>query len=512
MKRTDLVTPNEDICLILEGTYPYVKGGVSTWVHDIVSNLEEFSFHLFFVGAKRSLATEYRYPIPLNVRKVTEIFLFDPLSADHMRPGVLPLAVRKEFHEKLRNFLLSKGEKEILQKFYQLTDFMAKKPVTLGNLFQDHEAWETLTEVYHAQFSNLSFIDFFWATRFMLLPLWQAWSQIPQQPLAKINHTICTGYAGFIGSMMKQRFETPLLLTEHGIYTKERISEINQAGWIYTPDMLYFDFRSDWRKLQELWIQLFMLLGKSTYHSCSRILTLYEGNARLQVEFGADPEIQEVLPNGIDPREYEEVRLHRATLSPSRPLVIGFIGRIVPIKDVETLLYASHAVFQKSPRTELRLYGPAEEDEEYYEKCLKLIRILGIGDRVRFMGSLPVKEILKEIDILVLTSISEGLPLVIFEAFASAIPCVSSDVGGCRDLLYGRTSSDKALGRGGILTGISSPDETSEALLTLLKNQELRLKMGQAGLQRVTDYYQIERVYQRYRELYRGLLDQTEKN
>ena len=82
-----------DVCLVLEGTYPYVQGGVSSWVHQIVTELPEVTFALFFLGSTREQAVKKRYTPPPNVVSLTEVFLFDPLPPAQLVPTPLTLSL-----------------------------------------------------------------------------------------------------------------------------------------------------------------------------------------------------------------------------------------------------------------------------------------------------------------------------------------------------------------------------------------------------------------------------------
>ena len=66
-----------DICLVLEGTYPYVFGGVSTWVHQLLTMFPEWKFALFFLGAQKNPAEKPKYQLPPNVTMLEEVYLFD---------------------------------------------------------------------------------------------------------------------------------------------------------------------------------------------------------------------------------------------------------------------------------------------------------------------------------------------------------------------------------------------------------------------------------------------------
>src|SRR4051812_27993088 len=63
-----------DVCLVLEGTYPYVAGGVSSWVHDIVKSLPETAFSLLHIGARAGSYGAPRYELPANVTGMTELY------------------------------------------------------------------------------------------------------------------------------------------------------------------------------------------------------------------------------------------------------------------------------------------------------------------------------------------------------------------------------------------------------------------------------------------------------
>lgn len=78
--------PMTDISLIIEGTYPYVRGGVSSWIHQIVTGLPEFSFTLLFLGSTPSFYAEEKYEVPANVVHIRKCFLMDQDAALHPQP------------------------------------------------------------------------------------------------------------------------------------------------------------------------------------------------------------------------------------------------------------------------------------------------------------------------------------------------------------------------------------------------------------------------------------------
>lgn len=496
-----------DICLLLEGTYPFIRGGVSEWIHQMLHELTDFKFHIVFLGSTKAQTPKPFYTLPSNVVGMTTHYLFDPIPEEDQVPASSSRKARAHFYKTLQRFFLTTDEREQEADFWHLVDLLNTelKGITFGNLCQDHSSWNLLVHLYEKFAPSLPFLDFFWTTRFLHLPVWQILRLYPTIPQARAYHTISTGYAGFLGSLMTHRTGRPCLLTEHGIYTKERIVEISQAQWIFEPEQRYFNYTTDTRFFKELWIKKFMWLGKLTYHSMSQIVTLYEGNRNLQIQFGAAPEKTSVIPNGIRAENYEEVvKKRRANLEANAiQNHVGFVGRIVSIKDVETLIQAAYEVVKARPQTKFLLYGPTEEEPEYFHKCSHLIESLHLQEHALFMGSKPVKEILPNLSIMVLTSISEGLPLVILEAFAAEIPVVSTQVGACRELILGRDEEDQAIGSAGLLTRGSSPDETAQAILTLLENQDKTRQMGQNGRKRVEQFYSMKMMVEQYHSLYK---------
>jgi glycosyltransferase involved in cell wall biosynthesis len=191
---------------------------------------------------------------------------------------------------------------------------------------------------------------------------------------------------------------------------------------------------------------------------------------------------------------------------------VGFVGRVVPIKDVKTLLRAARLVCEKCPEVQFLIAGPYAEDPGYFEECQKIVKLLVIEDKVHFLGMSKLMEVLPRMDVMVLTSISEGLPLVVLEAFAAGMPVVSTDVGACRELIFGRTAEDKALGRAGRLTKILAPQETAQALITILRSPKLWRQLGEAGRKRTENHYSMTSMLEAYRQLYRDCAAITEKN
>jgi glycosyltransferase involved in cell wall biosynthesis len=372
------------------------------------------------------------------------------------------------------------------------------------NFLDDREAWELVTSLHERYSAEPSFIDYFWSIRFMHMPIWKLMAALERVPQAFAYHTVSTGFAGLLGSLVQRRRGRPLILTEHGIYTKERKIELAQAEWIHATRQLdYVPFRGP-GYLKELWMRCFDFMGRATYDAAELILTLFDGNRRLQIEHGAPAEKIRIIPNGIEVERYGAAA--GAPRGARRPTV-GFVGRVVPIKDVKTLIRATRIVAGTHPDVEVLVVGPTDEDPEYFRECGDLVDSLELADNVRFLGKRDVRDIYPQLDVLALTSISEALPLVVLEAQAAGVPVVSTDVGACRELLEGRTDDDRALGASGLLTYIADPEGIARALLRLLGDEQERARMASAGLKRVRRHYDLPYVIGQYRRIYDGYIE-----
>jgi len=502
------VSTTADITLLLEGTYPYVRGGVSSCVHQLVRAMPDVTFSIFYIGSHRKLAQDPKYDIPKNVLAIEPVFLFDGIPPEELVPGPYPKEA-DAFYDALEQLCLAKSQREGIKHFWNVIQAHATLPqnFTFANLCRDRRGWDLLVTIYDHYMPDTSFVDYFWTARFVLLPTWLLLRSLHKVPVGKTYLSLCTGYAGLMGAICAKQQKRNLMITEHGIYTKEREEEINRAEWIYEPDDPFFDYTTNWRKLKELWIRSFQFTALVGYETAYSITTLHEGNRNLQIEYGAAEHKTRIVPNGINPQDFDEALRVNPENRRKRPgkFLFAFIGRVVPIKDVKTLIRAAQIVHSRRLDAEFLIYGPTEEDKEYADECRLMVESLDLTTSVKFMGSGKPSTILTDCDAVILTSLSEGQPLVALEAFAAGVPLITTDVGSCRELVFGRNAPDQALGRAGFLTRIGAPTETADAICKFIKDPALIETMGAVGRKRVEMVYQEKLVMSQYRALFRSM-------
>lgn len=482
--------PESDVCLIVEGAYPFVVGGVSSWLQDLITSMPDVRFSVVAIKATAA-ALPWRVAPPPNVVQVVEV----PLVVEPSRPRRYRPAQTRRIGRLLLAFL-STGAKDDLIRLSQALGALKPAP-TAGDLLSNEEMFAVFTRYYETAFRSASFHHFFWAMRVLLGGLIKM--LLTPLPRAKVYHTISTGFAGLLAARAAYETGRPAFITEHGIYMLERQIEIMMADWIGDQIDTGLALDREGHDLRDLWLAVFQTYTRACYEACDPIVALYGANNETQRRLGAPVDRLRVIPNGIDPGHFGHVeRLG----DPARPLV-ALIGRVVPIKDIKTFIRAAAIVLGDMPEARFAILGPLDEDSDYAADCDALVKELGIDDAVRFEGRVNVADWMPRIDLLVLTSLSEAQPLVILEGGACGIPVVAPDVGSCRELIEGRhPGADRA---GGIVTELVSPDGTASAILSLLRDPSTRRAMGEALRERVTDHYDRDSIIAEYRKIYTAL-------
>jgi glycosyltransferase involved in cell wall biosynthesis len=176
-------------------------------------------------------------------------------------------------------------------------------------------------------------------------------------------------------------------------------------------------------------------------------------------------------------------------------LVIGTVGSLYPVKGHQYLLQAMPAVLARFPNTILILAGTGHLEVRLKE----MAQALGIKKHVRFLGMRDdVSVLLALMQVFVLPSLSEGLSMAVLEAMMAGKAVVATHVGGNPELVED--------GATGLLVKPEDPADVAAKLNSILADRSMVRRFGEAGLQRATLHFTLERMAYQYKELYGALL------
>jgi len=236
---------------------------------------------------------------------------------------------------------------------------------------------------------------------------------------------------------------------------------------------------------------------------CSdRIVAVSEAVAAV-IGATARPKVS-IIYHGVDterfqPREINQALRHKLHL-PASARVIGFIGRLAPIKGLEYLIQALHQILQVTPDAYLLLVGPDSGYKEYVAGLYEQTAKLGLDEHVLFLsGQNDVSEVIHGMDLLVLpTIIPEGLGLVLLEALASGKVAIATNHGGPVEILSGCSA--------GRLVPPKDAAALAQAVIELLNlSAEQQHLLSQTARAWALERFSIERMIAELSQVYEGL-------
>jgi glycosyltransferase involved in cell wall biosynthesis len=207
-----------------------------------------------------------------------------------------------------------------------------------------------------------------------------------------------------------------------------------------------------------------------------------------------------VIRNGIDVHHYGSNRrlsdVGNRDKGNSNHKIVGTIGRLHVQKGHAYLIEAAKLVVEKFPSTVFQIIG----DGELRQSLERRSRTLGIENNVQFLGTRPdVPELLAHMDVFVLPSLWEGMPIVILEAMAARKPIVASDVDGVSEIVLDKED--------GILVPPKNPEKLAQVIILILTDQDLAECLGQRGFDKVVSQFGIDTTVARTQELYDSVLE-----
>ncbi|MEV4290788.1 GT4 family glycosyltransferase PelF [Nonomuraea bangladeshensis] len=464
------------VTFVSEGTYPFAMGGVSVWMDQLIRGMPDYRWDVITLtvdGRERSV-----WERPPNLEKVVSVPLW--AGRRRRRPSRAPGRGFSDVYGRFLEMVLTPatmgdGSKEflsVLESLYRFADWG-------GDLMSAITANESLSQLmdawYWSRSDALNLSDAVIASDLlghMLRPL----AEPP--PQADLVHVSMNGLSMLVAMSAKWRYGTPAVLSEHGVYLRERYLQYVNEPVPHSVRVLLLSF--------------FRRLAGAAYVAADRIAPHSSYNRRWQVRNGADPSRIRIMYNGVDPKEFPV-----ATGEPDVPTLV-FMGRVDPLKDLHTLIRAFQIVRHRIPNARLRIFGgvPAG-NESYHESCVELIEELGLQGAATFEGRVgsPV-DAYHAGQVVALTSISEGFPYTVVEAMACGRPCVVTNVGGVAE----------AVGEAGFVVPPRDYRAAADAMVRLLLDAPLRRHLGALSHARVLERFTLRQSLDDYRSVYRELL------
>jgi glycosyltransferase involved in cell wall biosynthesis len=461
-----------------EGTYPYAGGGVSTWCDVLCRGLSEIDF--FVIAVTGTPIATLKYQLPPNVRSVRQVPLWGSEEpSEYVRPDT-PFAdiylsrnettedvVREHFiplferflEQMLRRDVTEAADPHVVHEMYRYF-----KQYEYKSTLQAHPTWQTFCSAIIRRWSDEqssedeqpSLYDLTTTMRWLYNFLMPLNAEIPRTDIA---HSTLAGISNLPIVVAKMEYGTPVIVTDHGIYIRERYIAISSER--LTPFAKRFLLR------------LSSYASRLLYTIADQVSPVCNYNMRWESRFGAEPGRIKTIYNGVDPGVF--IPKEKPEKTRNRPTVVA-AARVFPLKDIETMIRSCAFVREKIPDVHYIVYGPMDIDPPYTERCLNLIREFQLEANFEFAGfhSKP-HELYHEGDISILSSISEGFPYTVIESMACGRPVVATDVGGVREALEGL----------GIIAKPKDARGLADGVVELLLNDELRQRLGSSARERV---------------------------
>ena len=480
------------VLLCTEGTYPFVGGGVSTWCDILCNELADYDYLVYTITGAPEV--RLRYKLPANVRRLVHVPLWGVTEpADY----VLAEVATRELRARRRRTTPRVIEQGFLPLLERLLHGLAGDPAEddgrlvweLWRFFSEHDwrgcwksraAWELfVTECRDRDDATIADLTtaFGWLYHY-LMPL-----AVPL-PRVDLVHTTIAGGPGLAGIAAKHEWGTPFIVTEHGVWVRERYISVSASAFSPFAKRFLMD--------------LSRYLARVNYDCADVVSPVTNFNRRWELAYGVPPERIETIHNGVDPGLF--VPRPKRPRTPARPTVVA-AARIFPLKDMETMIRSAEVARREIPDVHFLVYGSLDADVPYVERCRALIAELELEGTFEFAGHhTKPAELYTEGDICALSSISEAFPYTVLEAMSCGRAVVATDVGGVKEALDGF----------GLVVAPRDHEAFGRAVVTLLRDDLLRAQMGRQAREAVLARYRISSSVDSYRGLYERALARAE--
>ncbi|MDE2589713.1 MAG: GT4 family glycosyltransferase PelF, partial [Patescibacteria group bacterium] len=300
-----------------------------------------------------------------------------------------------------------------------------------------------------------------------------------QVPQVDIIHCSLAWFPSLVAIYAKRESNCPVIVTEHGVAYREIIL-FHNAFMFDEPSKLFSKVVSH-------------NLVRLIYSVADLIMPVCQVNKNWEKKLGVDEAKIKVAYNGINTSKFKPLQVVRED---KRPTIVT-VARVIAYKDITCLIQAVKYAKQQIPDLQCLIYGTSTE-LEYSQKCMRAVKELHLEDNVKFMGGTKEPEkAYNAADAVVITSLTEGFPFTIIEAMACGKAVVASDVGGVREALKGC----------GLLVRSRRPFHLAQAIVQVIKDENLRRQFEQAALKRAHDEFTLEKCSEQYKKEYEELME-----
>lgn len=487
-----------DVMLILEGTYPFNGGGVSTWAHMLCNKVRNVNYTLYSINA--DFEAKSKYQLSDNVKNVIQVPMWSPLEPQEL------LSYGKKFHKHVER-KVQEDSRVVVERFLPVfrnlirNIFAAKQNpeemdeviFDMWKFFQKHDykktmkhqaVWKTFCDMvsdvmaeekhYDATLYDLT-VGMRWIYRF-LMPL------SVDVPKVDLSHLTISGFPVIPALVLKYKYGTPIVATEHGVFIRERLIAINSSEYSFF--------------LKNLLIRFSESITRLVYHKADVILSVNKFNISWEKMYGAHPSKIDVIYNGIDHELFAPMA--KPAHLKDVPTVVA-AARIFELKDILTMIRSCEVAKRSIPNVKYLVYGDNNAVPEYTAECRKLIKDLDLEENFILAGYHDKPhQLFCEGDVSILTSISEGFPYTVLESMSCGIPVVATDVGGVTEAL-----DDKC----GFICKPRDYEALGQSVVTLLQNEEMRKEMGAHARKKVIDNFTIDKFINEYEIAYDYILN-----
>ena len=519
----DGVYVDVDVAIVMESTYPYLKGGVSAVVHDIITGNPDLTFGIIHITWDSHSPRKDLYGMPDNVAWVKVLYLsMEEHQEDFLRARPRDLRMnrrqRRELSRRILGAMLSLAQDGQTEPLWDLISegLSASRRYPVWAILGTRE----FMEAYHDMMPDLgmSMTDIFWCLRdFFSL----AYAVLAEPvPRAQVYHAHTTGYAMLLGVNAAREHGTKVLLTEHNLYVRDTVNTLLERR--LDLNVRLTDYRTfDVSGRERMWMAWWLEMGRLCYPYAYASTYLYPRAITEANELGGDSGRAIVIPNGIVTSEFdasyaarlaaiEEIKKEGAD---KHLWKLVYIARVVPIKGLLDMIDSVRLMVDRGLNIHLDVCGPTEHMPSYFEQCLTRIVEQGLESVITVRGTVKVRELLPEFDLFVLPSYNEGLPVVSLETMGAGIPTVSTDVGAVRSVVEDMIVTDdgQTWDPCGIIIEPGDPTVMADKVQEVISDVDLYERLSLNARGRVEAAYDLVKVNASYNKIYRqgGAGEQT---